>query len=110
MLPLAQSDPAAFRSRAASINQGYIEGSIREARAGAQIVVWPEAAVFGFQEDTDALVAQGQEVATQENIYLAMSVFIVDPAAESFTLRLLVADPSGEIVINHLKYAYGLWG
>ena len=108
MLPLAQSDPAAFRSRAASINQGYIEGSIREARAGAQIVVWPEAAVFGFQEDIDALVAQGQEVATQENIYLAMSVFIVDPAAESFTLRLLVADPSGEIVINHLKYAYGL--
>jgi len=107
MLPLAESDPVAFRNRAASINQSYIEGSIREAQAGAHIIVWPEVATFGFQEDIDALVNQGQAVARDENIYLAMSVFIIDDNG-GFELRLLVADPHGKIVINHLKYAYGL--
>jgi apolipoprotein N-acyltransferase len=107
MIPLAQSDLAAFRQKTAEINALYIEGSIREAKAGAQIVVWPEAAVIGIKEDIDALVVRGQEVARAENIYLAMPVFIVDPKS-SIELRLLVADPKGEIVLNHLKYAYGL--
>jgi apolipoprotein N-acyltransferase len=89
-----------------------LDGSIREARAGAQIVVWPEVAVIGFPEDIDILVNQGQAVAQDESIYLAMSVFIlqpdVGPDVGGIELRLIVADPNGDIVINHLKYAYGL--
>ena len=107
MIPLAQSDLAAFRQRTASINERYLEGSVREAQAGAQIVVWPEAAAIGLKEDIDALVTQGQAVAQAQNIYLAMSVLIIDPAG-SIELRFMLADPSGEIIINHLKYAYGL--
>jgi apolipoprotein N-acyltransferase len=107
MIPLAQSNLTAFRQRTAEVNALYIEGSIREAQAGAQIVVWPEAAAFGIKEDIEAVVIQGQAVAKAQNVYLAMSVFIIDPNG-GFELRLLVADPSGEIVINHLKYAYGL--
>lgn len=107
MMPLAQNDLAAFRQRTAEMNAVYIEGSIREAKAGAQIVVWPEVATIGIKEDIDALIAQGQEVALAENIYLAMSVFILDPKGD-FELRLIVADPKGQIVLNHLKYAYGM--
>jgi apolipoprotein N-acyltransferase len=106
MVPLSQSDPGAFRNQTTSINQSYIDGSVREARSGAQIVVWPEVAVLGFPEDIDALIYQGQTVSREENIYLAMSVFIIEPNS-GFELRLFVADPNGDIVINHLKYAYG---
>lgn len=106
MIPLAQSDLAAFREKTAEVSELYIEGSIREAQAGAQIVVWPEVAVYGIKQDIDALVVQGQAIAREQNIYLAMPVLIVDPAG-GIEVRLFVADPKGEIVINHLKYAYG---
>jgi apolipoprotein N-acyltransferase len=107
LIPLAKSDLAAFRHRTASINELYLEGSIREAQSGAKIVVWPEAAALGTKEDIEALVVKGQAVAQAQNIYLAMSVFILDPN-DGFELRLMLADPNGKIVINHLKYAYGM--
>jgi apolipoprotein N-acyltransferase len=106
MVPLAQSDLAAFREKTAEVSDLYIEGSIREAQAGAQIVVWSEVAVYGIEEDIKELVVQGQAVAQEQNIYLAMPVLIVDPTG-GIEVRLFVADPKGEIVINHLKYAYG---
>ena len=113
MIPLAQSDLTAFRSRTADINERIIQGSIREAKAGAQIVVWPEAAAIGIKEDIDALIAQGQAVASAENIYLAMGLLTINPnkdidPRDTIELRLVVVDPSGEVVLNHLKYAYGL--
>jgi len=108
LFPLLQIDIDALRRRTASMSDLYIEGTIREAQAGAQIVVWPEASVVGLKEDIDAVVARGEEVARQEDIYLAMGPYILFPDEDRQELRLIVVDPSGKIVIDHLKYAYGM--
>jgi apolipoprotein N-acyltransferase len=99
---LMKTDMEAFRRATVSMYDPLIEGTVREARAGAQIVVWPEAAAFGSPEDIDALIVRGQQVAQAENIYLAMGLWIVH--ADSDEPRLVIIDPSGKIVINHLKY------
>jgi apolipoprotein N-acyltransferase len=93
------------RRRLQEKNEALIAGSIREARRGAQMVLWGEWPGGGVEEDAKALIARGQEVARQENIYLAMGVGIVYPGEERQPEnRLIVIAPSGEIVINHLKY------
>jgi apolipoprotein N-acyltransferase len=99
------TDLEAFRRRMQEINEALIAGSIREARRGAQIVLWSEWIGGGTEEDANALIARGREVAKQENIYLAMGVGIDFPGEErQKENRLIVIAPSGEIVLNHLKY------
>jgi apolipoprotein N-acyltransferase len=83
----------------------YFEQTIREARVGAQIVLWPEGAGAGLEEDEAALIARGKEVAAQEAIYLAMPLLTIyeDPNRLSEN-KLIVVDPAGDIVLEHLKY------
>ena len=83
---LWDTDKEAFRHVTLSMYDPLIEGTVREARAGAQIVVWPEAAALGSPEDIDALIARGQQVAQAENIYLAMGLWILKPDFRSRAL------------------------
>lgn len=104
LFELWETDLDAFRQKTVSMYDPLIEGVIREARAGAQIVVLPENAAIGVKEDIDALIARSGQVAQAENIYLAMGLF----EAENSEVRLVIIDPSGEVVLNHIKYAYGM--
>jgi apolipoprotein N-acyltransferase len=102
------TDWQAFRQLAAARYDPYFEGTSREARAGAKIVLWPEMAVQVAGEDEPALFARAQEVARQEGIYLAvpmMTVFNDDRPSQN---KLLVLDPTGEIVLEHYKYGGNL--
>ena len=92
-------------SRSAKINNLLIDGTVREAQRGAQIVLWQEMAGGGTEEDTNTLIAKAKNVAKQENIYIVMGVGIQFSGSDRLLEnRLIIIDPSGEIVINHLKY------
>jgi apolipoprotein N-acyltransferase len=93
----------------ADIQDRYFEGTIREARAGAQIVVWPEGAGAVEQGDEAALIGRGKQVAAQEGIYLAMPlVTIYEDPNRLPENKLIVVGPAGDIVLEHLKYGAGL--
>lgn len=103
--PDVETNREAYRSVTQAQNDALIAGTVRQARRGAQIVLWPEMAGGGVEEDANALIARGQEVAQQEDIYLVMGMGFVFPDEERQSEnRLIVIAPSGEIVINHLKY------
>ncbi len=105
LMPLLQDDRDAFRQMTADIHEHYFEGTIREAQAGAQIVLWPEGAAMGAEEDEAALLVRGQDVARREGIYLAMPLFtIYQDEQRPFENKLIVVDPAGEIVLEHVKY------
>lgn len=109
LLPLVTKNPQAFRERTTDIHQRYFEATIREARAGAKIVVWPEMAGIGMEEDEAALIARGKDVARQEAVYLAMPLFTIHPDGRRPTEnKLLLVDPSGTIVLEHVKYGGNL--
>ena len=105
LIPLAKTDREAYRRLAVSTYDDTIEATIREARAGAQIVVLSETAAIGIQEDLDALITRFKQVARTENIYAAFGMVVLD--TDRIEPRLIIIDPSGEVVLNHLKYAYG---
>ena len=95
----------AFRRKTGDIRDRYFEQTIREARAGAQIVLWPEGAGYGFEEDEAELIARGKEVAAQEGIYLAMPlVTTYEDPNQLWENKLIIVGPAGDIVLEHLKY------
>lgn len=101
------TDPAAFRAITQPTFERYMQATIREARAGAKIVVWPELAAEGYREDVNALVERGKDVAKQEGIYLAMGLGVVSSDPEQGYLdenKLVIVDPNGDIVVDQLKY------
>jgi len=95
----------ALRQMLAGIHDRYFERTIREARAGAKIVFWAEGAGRVDERDEAALIARGKEVARQEGIYLAMPLFTIyqDPGRPPEN-KLLVVDPAGGVVLEHVKY------
>jgi apolipoprotein N-acyltransferase len=102
---LLATETATFESKTIAVHQKYIEDTIHEARAGAQIVAWPEVAGIGDEEATAALLARGKEVAAQEGIYLVLPIYTVYPdPAVPVDNRLYIIDPTGEIVLEHEKY------
>lgn len=105
LMPLLESDPAAFRATTTAYHQRYLEQTRVQAQAGARIILWPEGAGIGLAADVEALTAAAQALARQEGIYLGLPVFKLFPGAgRAPENRLLLIDPSGAIVTDHVKY------
>jgi apolipoprotein N-acyltransferase len=103
--PLSETDPEAFQTMMTPVYERYLQATIHEAEAGAQIVVWPEVAVEGYREDLDAVLARAQDIAHQEGIYLAVGLNVIGPnSGPEGENRLEIIDPHGEVVVNQLKY------
>lgn len=95
----------AMRQKTAEYQNRYFEGTVREARAGAQIVLWPEMAVMVAKEDEPAFIARAQQIAREESIYLAMAIGTVyQDDSSPWENKLIVVDPAGKIVLEHYKY------
>lgn len=85
----------------------YFSETEREAQAGAALVLWPEIAGFSLASEEANRIGQAQEVARQNGIYLALPLYIGPDDLSSGQLpvnKLLLIDPSGSIVLEHVKY------
>jgi apolipoprotein N-acyltransferase len=83
----------------------YFDATVREAQAGAQVIVWPELNGMTLPADEASLVARAQDVARQNALYLAVPVGILDPdKGQLKENKLLLIDPTGAIVMEHVKY------
>jgi apolipoprotein N-acyltransferase len=83
----------------------YFDATTREAQAGAKIVVWPELSGPTGTLDESSLVTRGQEVARRNQIYLTLPLGVFDPeTGQRLENKLLLIDPTGAIVIEHIKY------
>jgi apolipoprotein N-acyltransferase len=100
-------DPSveAVRPLLQSFWEAYFAQTVREAQAGAQVILWPEVNAPTFPADETSYIAQAQEVARQNGIYLALPVGVNDPDKGQWTEnKLLLIDPTGAIVMEHYKY------
>ncbi len=98
------TDWEAFLRLAAERYDPYFETTSREAQAGAKIVLWPEMALQVAADDEPALIARGQEVSRQEGIYLAMSWMKLYEEDRPSQVKLVITDPAGDVVLEHVKY------
>ncbi len=93
------------RAQFAPILEDLFARTTQQARAGAKIVSWSEAAAFALQEDEPALLQRAQTLAQQEGIYLQLAVLFARrtdhfPFVEN---RAILIDPAGQIVWDYFK-------
>ncbi len=77
----------AVRDSARTIQRDYLRHARRAARAGAQVVSWPEAAVPVPREDTTAFLRQARTLAADHEVYLAAALNVVPRSAADVQLQ-----------------------
>ncbi len=88
----------------AANNDGLLERSVTEARAGAEIVFWAEGNAALLKEDEADLIARGKELAEREGIYLGMAMAVFTPGAEQpLENKVVLLTSQGEIGFEYLK-------
>jgi apolipoprotein N-acyltransferase len=99
-------DYADFLLAIDSIRNTYFGATAREAQAGAKVIVWPELSGSGPVADDAPFIARAQEVARQNGIYLTLPLGSIYPpeTGKPRENKLLLIDPAGGIVIEHVKY------
>jgi apolipoprotein N-acyltransferase len=104
-----QADRALARFAFTTLDDDLLARSQQEARAGAKIVVWPEASPVGasvLQEDEPALIQRASALAQQAGIYLDMGLGVYLPGAGKGPFvkdEAVLLDPNGHVVWTYEK-------
>jgi len=101
---LTPDERARLTGKLSRLHEWFLEGSRREARAGARLIAWPEQNLLIFKEDESGFIERARRLAADEGVYLAigMGTVYVDDALP-LENKLVVIDPTGAIVISYLK-------
>jgi apolipoprotein N-acyltransferase len=93
-----------FAGKLARLRDWFLEGSRREAAAGARLVAWPEQNLLIFADDESAFLARARKLAATERIYLVMGLGTVHLGrALPLENKSVVIDPSGRVLASYLK-------
>lgn len=97
-------DKPAVDAKLAKLQEWFLDGSRREARAGARLIVFPEQSLLVFREDEASFVGRAQRLAAEERVYLAMGMATIH-LGDRLPLenKVLLVDPSGRILLSSLK-------
>lgn len=103
-----QADRQIVRQAVAPVFDELLSRSEQEARAGAKIILWPEAsgAVPLLQEDQAALLARASSLARTTGTYLDMGIGVLlqHPVQSRFALdEIILLDPTGNVVWHYEK-------
>jgi apolipoprotein N-acyltransferase len=103
-LPLTDPERISLRDGFRRVHRRLLEATAREARAGATIVVWPEAGGLVFAEDEAEFLVRSQDVAREEGVYLLMGMATIRlDQARPVENKAVLIDPSGEIRWSYVK-------
>src|SRR5690606_6492458 len=92
------------RRNTSKLNQNLFDRSIKEAEAGAKIVFWAEGNGVILKEDEKELYEKASQIALGQNIYLGISVAVIDPTNSKFLEnKFILFDKKGKKVIDYWK-------
>jgi len=101
---IAPSDRERMRAKLSHLHDWFLEGSRREAAAGARLIVWPEQNLLVFKEDEAAFLEKARRLAAEEHVYLAMGLGTIHLGERlPFENKLIVVDPHGTALMSYLK-------
>lgn len=102
--PLSETEQSGLRQRFKRVHEKFLHDTTREARAGAKIVVWPEASALAFLEDEPAYLERSQQAARDAGIYLLMGMGIIHTGQpQSMDNKAVLIGPAGEVCWSYRK-------
>jgi apolipoprotein N-acyltransferase len=101
---VSASDRPRVAVKLSRLHDWFLDGSRREARAGARLIVWPEQNLLVFADDEAAFLERAKRLATDEHVYLAMGMGTIHLGARlPFENKVVVIDPAGHILVSYRK-------
>jgi apolipoprotein N-acyltransferase len=101
---VSPAERPAFAQKLHRLHDWFLEGSRREARAGARLVVWPEQNLLVFKDDEPAFLVRATRLAADEHVYLAMGMGTIYLGERlPFENKLVLVDPTGRIAMSYVK-------
>jgi len=101
---LRQAIDDQVRESMARLQEVFFERTLREARAGARIIVWAEASVLVLKGDEEALLRRARSLAQESNVYLLMGLAVVSPRADRpLENKAVFVSPAGEVMASYNK-------
>ena len=101
---LPAEEQTALRAAYVRIHEHFIAKTKDAARAGAKIVVWPEANIMVYRADESALLKRLQALAREQDIYLLAGIAVLDVSTGlSFENRAMLFDPAGHTAARYIK-------
>jgi apolipoprotein N-acyltransferase len=101
---LDAGDRVRMAEKLARLHAWFLDGSRREARAGARLVAWPEQNLLVFAKDEAAFIQRARTLAAEEHVYLAIGMGTIHLDERlPFENKALLIDPDGRIVVSYLK-------
>ena len=95
---------AAVQRAARSVQDRLLDGSARQAHAGARILFWAEGAGLVTVEGEEGFVARGRSLAQECGCYLAMSLVVMHRAGPRHVEnKVVMVTPAGEVAFVYHK-------
>lgn len=86
------------------IQESFLARSEREARAGARIIVWPEANLIVFRDDETAFIERARALARAHKVHLLMGMATLFPGERhTFRNHAVLLNPGGETAYDYTK-------
>jgi apolipoprotein N-acyltransferase len=105
LLGMLESSESSFEEAVTQSHANYLSQTRDLAAQGAHIILWSEGAGIGYEAQVQTLVEAGATLADELDIYLAMPTFtLYQDEGRKPENALVIADPSGAIVLEHVKY------
>ena len=87
-----------------AVNDQLLVAAEREARAGARLIVWPEADAMVFAEDEPDFLDRARRLARSCRVHLLMGLVTIHPGGgRHLENKAVLVDPTGSVVVTYLK-------
>jgi apolipoprotein N-acyltransferase len=105
MAQVNSGDREGFRTATRDLHRTQLDAIRTAAATGAQIVALQEGAGIGFSDDVAQLLADAAAVAQEQQIYIVLPTFAIDPAVQAQPENVVrIIDPAGAVVLEHVKF------
>ena len=101
---LDKNDTVSFKKLSDTIIRRLIQETVKEARAGAKIVLWSEVSPKILKTNEDSFVNVFKRLAMEQQIYLVTTPFSVVPPGKKSENKILLFAPDGSLILTHYKY------
>ncbi|MGW0803366.1 apolipoprotein N-acyltransferase [Nonomuraea sp. NPDC002799] len=98
---LARADPSLVRQAFAPVNDSLLAATEREANAGAEIVLWPEAGGAAREADRQRLIGEIAAVAVRTGAYVNAGLIVITGTPPYLRNETVLVDPGG-----HVRWTY----
>lgn len=101
---LDKNDTAGFKKLSNTIINRLIQETVKQANAGAKIILWSEISPKILKADEDSFITVFKKLAQEQEVYLVSTPFSVSSSGTKSENKVLLFSPNGNLVLTHYKY------